>query len=181
MIKEVIVVEGNDDIRAVKSAVECEIIQTHGFGYGKKFIETLKNIDKRCGIIIFTDPDYMGNKIRQDLAKHIPNAKHAFLPQNKAKKKNNIGVENATSEDIRFAIENAKPSHKSARKEFTNADLLKNGLSSKPGSDERRAKLGAILGIGHGNSKQFLNRLNSFEITRAEFEDALRKLDGKTL
>lgn len=33
MIKELIVVEGKDDIRAVKAALECEVIATNGFGY----------------------------------------------------------------------------------------------------------------------------------------------------
>ena len=35
-IKEVIVVEGRDDISAVKAAVDAEIIQTNGFAIRKK-------------------------------------------------------------------------------------------------------------------------------------------------
>ena len=38
MIKEVIVVEGKDDITAVKAAVECEVIATGGFRFSDKFI-----------------------------------------------------------------------------------------------------------------------------------------------
>ncbi|MFR1137438.1 MAG: ribonuclease M5, partial [Anaerococcus vaginalis] len=54
MIKETIVVEGKDDISNIKSAVDCEIIATNGLAFGKDLIEKLKEIDKRCGIIIFT-------------------------------------------------------------------------------------------------------------------------------
>ena len=39
MIKEVIVVEGKDDVAAVKAAIDAEIIITNGFGYGQKLID----------------------------------------------------------------------------------------------------------------------------------------------
>ena len=65
MIKEVIVVEGKDDITAVKAAVECEVIATGGFRFSDKFIERLRFIQKQKGIIVFTDPDYAGEKIRK--------------------------------------------------------------------------------------------------------------------
>ena len=35
MIKEVIVVEGKDDITAVKAALDAEVIATGGFAYKK--------------------------------------------------------------------------------------------------------------------------------------------------
>ena len=63
MIKETIVVEGKDDIANVKRAVDCEMIATNGLAFGKDLIEKLKEIDKRCGIIIFTDPDFAGKKM----------------------------------------------------------------------------------------------------------------------
>ena len=65
MIKEVIVVEGRDDITAVKAAIDAEVIASNGFGYKKDFIETLKKISQRRGIIILTDPDYAGEQIRR--------------------------------------------------------------------------------------------------------------------
>ena len=47
MIKEIIVVEGRDDIAAVKNAVEAEVIATGGFGFDRKFIENLKKIAEK--------------------------------------------------------------------------------------------------------------------------------------
>lgn len=182
MIKEVIVVEGKDDITAVKSAVDAEIISTHGFGYGMKLIKTLQEINKRRGIIIFTDPDYMGKKIRADLSKHLKGAKHAFLPQGKAKKKDNIGVENASAYDIKIAIENAKPEYEDSIIIFNERDLIMHGLSGSIGASGKREKVSEILKIGHGNSKQFLSRLNRFKITREEFENAVKVVEnGKTI
>lgn len=179
MIKEVIVVEGKDDITAVKAALDAEVIATGGFCYGRKLIHTLKNISERRGIIILTDPDYAGEQIRKDLSKQIKNCKHAFLPQGKALKKDDIGVENATKEDIIEAISKARPSRIGKTKEFTKIELLKLGLSGGEGSKEKRDKLGDILGIGYGNSKQFLNRLNNFSVTREEFQRALERIEDE--
>ena len=177
MIKEVIVVEGKDDITAVKAAIECEVISTNGFGYKKELVETLKSIAGRNGIIILTDPDYAGEQIRKDLSSKISNCKHAFLPQGKALKKGDIGVENACKEDIIEAILKARP-HKVERTiEFTKDDLVDFGLSGGESSRERRAKLGEILGIGYTNGKQLLNRLNNFGVTREEFLNAVERID----
>lgn len=178
MIKEVIVVEGKDDISAVKAALDVELISTNGYAYGKKLIDTLKKLQKRRGIIIFTDPDYMGKKIRKDISSKIEGCKHAYLPQGKAKKKKDIGVENATPEDIVAAIEKARPELSQKTNNFNKSHLIKAGLINLPGSNERRNLVSDILGIGHGNGKQFLNRLNSFEITLEEFEEALKRIDG---
>lgn len=182
MIKEIIVVEGKDDISAVKAAVDAEVISTHGFGYGMKLIKLLQEIEKRRGIIIFTDPDYMGSKIRKDLSKHLENPKHAFLPQGKAMKKDNIGVENANINDIREALKAARPNICEKDEEFTNSDLRKYSLINKDGANEKRDRVADILKIGHGNGKQFLNRLNSFGITREELEKAVKAVEnGKTI
>ncbi|MBU5427975.1 ribonuclease M5 [Tissierella pigra] len=177
MIKEVIVVEGRDDITAVKAAVDAEVIATGGFGYNKEFIRNLKSIAEKTGIIILTDPDYAGEQIRKDLSKHIKNCKHAFLPQGKALKKNDIGVENANKEDILEAILKSRPSNVERKEEFTKEEIIALGLAGGEGSREKREELGNILGIGYANSKQFLNRLNNFGITREEFEQALERIE----
>ncbi len=181
MIKEVIVVEGKDDITAVKAAVDAEVIATNGFGYNQRLIETLKSISERRGIIILTDPDYEGERIRRDLTKKIKNVKHAFLPQGKALKKGDIGVENATKGDILEAINKARPEKIKTEILFTKEDLIEFGLSGGEGSREKREKLGNLLGIGYSNSKQFLNRLNNLGVSREEFIKAIERvgIDGR--
>lgn len=177
MIKEVIVVEGRDDITAVKAAFECEVIATNGFGYGKSLIRTLKSLQERRGLIILTDPDFGGERIRKDLSKHIPNCKHAFLPQGKALKKGDIGVENATPDDIREAIRKARPNNIEKVDTFDWEDILMFNLAGGKGSSERREKLGEILGIGYCNGKQILKRLNHLGVTRDEFIRAMERID----
>lgn len=169
MIREIIVVEGKDDITAVKQAVEAEVLATGGYAYGKKFLQVLKKAQERRGVIIFTDPDYMGEKIRRDLTEVLPGAKQAFLPRGKALKGDNVGVENATAADIRKALENAKAVVTDGEALFTMEDLRVNNLVGADGATKRREELGILLGIGHGNAKQFLKRLNALGITREEF------------
>lgn len=177
MIKEVIIVEGRDDEAVIKKAVDADVIQTHGYSYGKKLKERLKRIAKERGIIILTDPDYVGKRIRKDLASEIPEAKHAFLPRGKAIKGDDIGVENATPVDVKKAIEKAKPEYQNLVEEFTKQDMMKYGLTGRPNSSEIREKLAEVLGLEYGNAKHFLTKLNSFKVKRDDLEKALEEIE----
>ena len=84
MIKEIIVVEGKDDISAVKRAVDAEIIATSGLGLTQETIDIIKKASENRGVIILTDPDFPGKKIRNIISSQIENCKHAFIPREKA-------------------------------------------------------------------------------------------------
>lgn len=176
MIKEIIVVEGRDDIQAVKNAVDAEVIATGGYGFNKEFLNKLKIISEKRGVIILTDPDFAGDKIRREISKDIKKCKHAFLPKREALKKGDIGVENAIPKDIEEALKKARPIVTEKREEFIREDLIKSGLTGIVGSRDRREELGKILGIGYSNSKQFLNRLNNYGVTREEFLSGLERM-----
>lgn len=55
-------------------------------------------------------------------------------------------------------------------------DLEAAGLCGTEGSRLRREKVAAVLGIGYGNSRRMLARLNGFGITREEFYGAVRSI-----
>lgn len=176
MIKEIIVVEGRDDTAAIKRAVDAETIETHGLGIREETLKRIELAAERRGVIIFTDPDYPGEKIRDIVSKRVENCKHAFLPRDKAFKDGDIGIENAEPEDIIQALEKARVEKIRTRDEFSKADLFKYGLVGTEGSNIKRDLLGRILGIGHCNSKQFLKRLNNYGITRREFQEAISEV-----
>jgi len=69
MIKEVIVVEGRDDITAVKRAVEAELISVGGFGINEKVINKIREAQKRKGVIIFTDRRFCWGKNKKNYIK----------------------------------------------------------------------------------------------------------------
>lgn len=175
-IKETIVVEGRDDTAAIKRAVSAHTIETHGFGIKKETWELLEKADQETGIIIFTDPDFAGKEIRRRLTEKFPNAAQAHLSQRDAVKDGDIGIENASPESIRRALEQAHYTIEEKRDEFTIADLREHGLVGGPGASQRRDRLGKTLGIGYGNSKSFLAKLNQYGITRKEFLLRLKEI-----
>lgn len=179
MIKEIIVVEGKSDISAVKKAVEAQIIATSGLGLNENIIKTIKTAAKGRGIIILTDPDYPGKKIRYMLQSEIENCKHAFIPRDKATKDGDVGVENASPEVIREALKNARAEITENRQEFTNQDMVYYELVGNDNASKKRALLGDELGIGYCSAKQFLKRINSFGIEREELENAIISIDNR--
>ena len=123
-IKEVIVVEGKDDISAVKNAVDAEVFQVNGHAVRKnKSIEILKLAYENKGLIILTDPDYAGEKIRKYLCKHFLNAKNAYISCISRTKDGDIGVENASPEDIITALKKTRFSLNNSENIF-NLDLM---------------------------------------------------------
>ncbi len=176
-IKEVIVVEGKDDARAIGDAVEALTIETSGYGINEDLWNQLERAEKEQGLIIFTDPDYMGEQIRKRLKERFPNAKHAYIDRNEGMKKDNIGVENASPQSILRALEKAKVEEKREKEEFSMEDLKAARLSGQEDAGRRRHEIGKLLGIGYSNGKGLLKKLNGYSISREEWNEALRKTD----
>lgn len=82
-IKEIIVVEGKDDTVAIKRAVDADTIETNGSAIGDHVIEQVKLALQKRGVIIFTDPDYPGERIRKIISDKVPGCKHAFYRRKK--------------------------------------------------------------------------------------------------
>lgn len=176
MIKEVLVVEGKMDIVAIDKAVEADCIITGGFSLKSKTLDDIEKAYKKRGIIILTDPDSAGERIRKFLAKRFPDAKHAFVPKEDATANDDIGIEQASPEAIRKALEKVRTLNWEPTNNFSSTDLIMTGLSGGTAASEKRAKLGAKLGIGYANAKTFLMRLNHYGVSRKEFEQALEEL-----
>lgn len=178
MIKEVIVVEGRSDRAALQRAgVEAEVILTEGFNLSTRCLSEIESAVKRCGIIILTDPDSAGERIRKFLAERFPEAKHAFIPKIQATANGDIGVEQASPEAIWEALKKARSEEISVEESFFMADLLNYGLNGTSDAAERRDALGRILGLGYTNAKQMLRRLNRYGISREEFIEAMKEVD----
>lgn len=177
MIKEVLVVEGKMDVVAIDRAVEADCIITEGFNLKPGTLRNIEHAYRKRGIIILTDPDGAGERIRRFLAKRFPEAKHAFVPRDEATDNDDVGIEQAKPPAIRAALEKVRTVDWTPRNTFASADLIKNGLSGSPEASLRRGKVGAILGVGYANAKTFLLRLNHYGVTREEFEGALHELE----
>jgi ribonuclease M5 len=177
-IQEIIVVEGRADERAVKAAVDAEVIVTSGYGISRETWARIAAAQARTGIIIFTDPDPAGDQIRRKINQRIPGCKNAYLTRRDACRKGNIGIENARPAAISKALLQTRCTAAPQSPLFTLADLQHHRLMAHPQATRRREALGRLLAIGYANAKQLLTRLNRCGISRAQFEEALAEIDA---
>lgn len=173
MIRQVIVVEGKSDIARVRMAVDADLIATDGFSIRKETIEQIRYAYEKRGIIILTDPDGPGERIRRRLSDLFPQALHAFVPKKEASLPDDVGIEDASPESIRKALSKLRLYYQIDSDLFSMNDLYNAGLVGAADSSRKRADVGAALGIGYGNGKQFLKRLNHYGITRDDWNKAL--------
>ncbi|MCD5326089.1 MULTISPECIES: ribonuclease M5 [Pontibacillus] len=178
IIKEVIVVEGRDDTVNIKRAVDADTIETNGSAVNKETITKICHAQEKRGVIIFTDPDSPGERIRSIVSEAVPGCKHAFLPKEQALAKHSkgVGVEHATPADIQEALKNVYSITETYETDIEQADLVDYGLLGGQGSKARREKLGKRLKIGYTNGKQLYKRLVMFQITREEFIAAMEDM-----
>lgn len=177
-IKEVIVVEGKDDTAKLREAVDADTIETNGSAIDDTVLEQIRHAKDKRGVIIFTDPDYPGERIRHIVSQHVPGCKHAFLPKHlaRAKRDKGIGIEHATIDDIQVALSSVYDLVEDEKSEITKEELIAFGLIGGSQSRRRREQLGNRLHIGKTNGKQLLRRLNMFKITMEQLEEEMKKI-----
>lgn len=179
-IQEVIVVEGKDDTVAVKRATGADTIETNGSAVSGPTLEQIAHALEKRGVIVFTDPDYPGKRIRAIIEEHVPGVKHAFLEKKKTLAPNGkgLGIEHATDEDIREALSAVYTRRDEIGTwQATPADLLETRLTVHSSARARRERLGELLKIGYTNAKGLQKRLRMFGISKEQFEEAVRILD----
>lgn len=178
-IPEVIVVEGKDDTANLKRYYEVDTYETRGSAINQYDLERIAKLQELRGVIVFTDPDYNGERIRKIIMQEIPQAKHAFLnrgeavPKSKTKGRS-LGVEHASFEGLEKALSGLVGSYEDENFfDITKFDLMRLGLLMGKDSRKRREYLGEALRIGYCNGKQLLKRLELFGVSLAEVEDAM--------
>ena len=176
-IKEIIVVEGRHDTNRVKEAIDCDTFETNGSALTKKKIERLIFLEKTRGLIVLTDPDYAGKRIRNIIEKNIPTAKHAYISNKKAvDSKGKIGIEAASKEDIIAAIKNHYTPMDEVKNDITNELLIELGLVGGSTSKILREQLCERINIGYTNAKQLLNKLNMYNISKDRLINEMKKI-----
>jgi len=173
---QVIIVEGKKDEQKLRSIFsDILVVSVGGLQMNTDTIKYLESLSQSHEIIIFTDPDSAGNKIRNSLTSLFPNASHAYISQTKAISDNQkkIGIEHVSNEDIKYALRNIiKPTVIGGS--LTTADLLELGLTQSSNAAALRQQVSTYLNIGNPNAKQFLNRINILNITKARLKDVIK-------
>lgn len=179
-IKEVIVVEGKDDSKQIAKAVNADTYETNGSALSSADISRLRKLQATRGLIVFTDPDFNGERVRKLISQAIPGVKHAFIRRDQGvptEAHGSLGVEHADPAVIKDALAHVYTEEDQADDQYSRHDLAAAGLLSGSGARSRRERLGQILGIGYGNGKQLLHRLNVFRIAPAQFQAAVSQIE----
>ncbi|MFT8872665.1 MAG: ribonuclease M5 [Sporolactobacillus sp.] len=181
IVREVIVVEGKSDTEAVKRALKAETIETNGSRVSKKTLAVIRHASNKRGVIIFTDPDYPGERIRKIVSAAVPGCKHAFITRREGQGDANesLGIEHASPETIRKALACVYTEIDEPAERISMAMLRHYGLTGEKDSAQLRRRLGDALNIGYSNGKQLYKRLRLFQIEPAEVEQVLEHIRNK--
>ena len=83
-IEEIIVVEGKDDTKRIKEAVEADTIETNGSAINEATLQLIAHAQATRGINVCTDADYPCGNIPTTIVERIPGVKHAILRKDEA-------------------------------------------------------------------------------------------------
>ncbi len=175
---DVIVVEGFHDEDKIKLAYpEAFVVVTNGSEVSKETLDMISKLSEDNNIIIFTDPDYPGERIRNLVSSVSKNVYHAFLKKQDciSNNKKKVGIEHASIDAIKNALDNIYV-NRNLNQTISFNDLFELGLVGNENSAKLRYMVSDYLNIGHPNSKTFLKRLNFIGLNKKEVEDILCKI-----
>lgn len=172
-IKEIIIVEGKSDKQFLQTFLDADIFTCNGSAIDGFDFAYIEKLSKERGVIILTDPDYPGMKIRNFLQDKIKNCKHAFVRKEKSIKHRKVGVAESSKEEVLHAIENIVSFDENDIKGIlTINDLVQLKLTGD-NSINNKKKIIDMYHIGYCNSKTMLKRLNMLNISFEELKGVL--------
>ena len=188
-IKEVIVVEGKYDKEKLKKVTDAPIVCTHGFEIyrSKKIVNTIKALAKDRGVIILTDSDRAGFRIRnylkQCLGDKIP-VKNAYVPQIEGKERRKdkagadgiLGVEGIDDKIIEDILIKAAVVTDERLEAVSKAEFYADGFSGKDDSADKRKKLSKALNLPATMSANALLDIINKAYGRDAYKEAVDKI-----
>lgn len=171
-ISEIIVVEGKTDKQFLETFLEADFLICNGSandGFDKNY---LIELSKTRGVIILTDPDYPGEKIRKEIASYLPKCKHAFVKKELSIKKHKVGVAQASKEEVLRALNDVVTFDETNQGNITPADLFSLNISGN-NSSKNKEKVLNHYHLGYCNSKTLLKRLNLLKVKKEDLEKLL--------
>ncbi|WP_181021212.1 ribonuclease M5 [Mesoplasma corruscae] len=110
MLNQIVVVEGKTDSQKLKKIFgnKLQTLETNGLALNQKTLDSIKKLSENNEIIIFTDPDGPGKKIRETIIKEVnKNIYNAFINKKSFTfQDKKIGVAEANEEEIKKALNN---------------------------------------------------------------------------
>lgn len=170
----ILVVEGKSDVAYLSSFIDARFVSTNGSDIPSETIAYLLEASKREKIIVLTDPDSPGKRIRDVLDSHIPNLVHCFVSKEKAIKKHKVGIAECDIEEIFKALDNQFVNKVNDIEYISINDMYSLNLLGNENSKQNRDKLSKKLSLGFNNGKSLYKKLNSLKLNK---EDVKRLLN----
>lgn len=180
-LKPVIVVEGKSDVNKLHLLIDCDFVTTNGSEVSRETIEYIRNLAKFRQIIILTDPDYPGQRIRNILNQEIKGCYNAFVRKEKSIKHHKVGVAECDDEEILNALKNMIKYEEIEldHEILTNKDLFDLGLNGTCEAFDKRKFISEYYHLGNVNSKSLLKYLNMLNISVDELKGVLEEYDNR--
>lgn len=185
-----VIVEGRYDKIKLSNIIDALIIETEGFGIfrDREKQRFIRRLAQTRGLLILTDSDSAGFKIRSFIAGSVPGdrVKHAYIPdifgkekrKTEASREGKLGVEGVSAEIITQALERAGVLYtvveSAQRRLIEPRDLYEYGVSGRQDSKSVRRALLKSLGLPERlSSSSLIRTLNTF-VTYEEFTRCAR-------
>lgn len=188
-IRQAVIVEGKYDKIKLSSLLDTVIIQTDGFGIFKDHekMELIRRLAQTRGILILTDSDAAGFKIRSYIGGSLPQDQviHAYIPDILGKEKRKsapsqegkLGVEGIPSKILMESLQRAGVTCEEAAepgRKITKNDLYEDGLSGRPNSRALKKKLLKQLQLPERLSSNALLEILNLFMTYDAYKEAVR-------
>ncbi|MCR5484392.1 MAG: DUF4093 domain-containing protein [Clostridiales bacterium] len=192
-IRQAVIVEGKYDKIKLSKLLDTIIIPTDGFSIFKdrEKQRLIKKLADTRGIIIMTDSDSAGFKIRSFIGGSVGKEKitHVYIPdifgkekrKTEPSKEGKLGVEGVPTGIILSALRKAGIIYEETREEkpdpITNIDFYEDGFSGKADSAERRKALLRYFGLPERlSTHSAVEVINSFA-DREDYKRAVAFID----
>ncbi len=192
-LRQAIVVEGKYDKIRLAPLVDAPILVTGGFRIFKdrEKLALLRRLAQQDGILILTDSDTAGFRIRGYIKSAIPKGKiyHAYIPEILGKeprkdhpsKEGTLGVEGMSREILAAALKKSGVLFAEGPKKdpITRVDLYEVGLSGGPDSSKKRLALLRELNLPRYLSASALLEAVNALMDRDVFFQTIEQLDSE--
>ncbi len=191
-INEAVIVEGKYDKIKLSGILDTVIIETDGFAIfkDKEKQQLIRFLSEKRGIIIMTDSDSAGFKIRSFIngITKSENIKNVYIPdvygkekrKTEMSKEGKLGVEGISTELIMSALQKAgvfcSENEKQEGREITRTDFFEDGISGRDNSSEIRKNLAKSLGLPERISSSALLKIINSYMTYDEYKNAINSL-----
>lgn len=193
MIKtdRIVIVEGKYDKIRLSSVIDAVIIETDGFGVfnDKEKQQMIRTLAVKKGLLILTDSDAAGFKIRSYISGIVPpeTVKHAYIPDilGKEKRKSSpskegkIGVEGISQIVLITALRQAGILYEETEeieRKITKTDFYEDGISGKAQSKSMRLALAKKLGLPSRLSANGLLQIINAFMTFDEYKNTVEEI-----